>query len=254
MDERTPALDVTVRSAPALEDLRREELAAFEKTAGIRFKSIELLNLSFIHRSTVNETGQRADNERLEFLGDAVLGAAAAELLYSRLAGKPEGDLAKAKSVVVSEASLAERALELGIDAMLVLGRGEANSGGRTKPAILADAFEALIGAYFLDSGYSAAAEFIASQLGPEIDRVLANRHQKDYKTLLQELSQRLYRRYPDYRLIKKSGPDHARIFWMDVTVEGVVYGPGQGVNKKAAEQDAARQAYEALNPDPAAP
>jgi len=222
-------------------------LAAFLKAAGIRFKSFELLNLSFMHRSVSNESNCKINNERLEFLGDAILGAVTANLLYQNLKDKNEGDLAKVKSVVVSEDVLSAVAMELRIDNILILGRGEELSGGRTKKAILADALEALIGAIYLDSGYKNAFAFVSRFISPEIDRVLENRHYQDYKSLLQEFCQRLYKKYPEYKLIKRSGPEHARVFWIEVTVNGTVYGPATGTNKKSAEREAAKLAYEAL-------
>jgi ribonuclease-3 len=222
-------------------------LAAFAKTAGVRFRRLELLNLSFVHRSVTNESERRQNNERLEFLGDSILGAVTATLLYQGLADRSEGELAKIKSVVGSEAILSGIARELQIDRLLILGRGEELTGGRTKNAILADALEALIGAIYLDSGYKAAQNFISAYIGVEIERVLDNRHHLDYKSLLQELSQRLYRKYPVYRLLKRSGPEHERFFWTEVLVNEQPFGPGMGKNKKTAEQEAARIAYEAL-------
>ncbi len=189
----------------------------------------------------------KSNNERLEFLGDAVLGAVSATILYERLGGKSEGDLAKIKSVVVSEDSLSGIARELQIDSLLILGKGEELSGGRTKKAILADALEALIGALYLDGGFKIAYAFVRKFIEPEIDRVLSDRHKKDYKTLLQEYSQHRFRSYPAYILLKRTGPDHQRLFWMEVTVNGAAYGPGTGKNKKEAEQEAARMAYESL-------
>jgi ribonuclease-3 len=230
-----------------LDSERKKALAAFLKTAGIRFKSLGLLNLSFMHRSVSNESDYKLNNERLEFLGDAVLGAVSATLLYARLAGRPEGELAKIKAVVVSEEVLAGIARELQIDTLLLLGKGEENSGGRTKKAILADALEALIGALYLDSGYKAVFPFVSRFIDPEISRVQENRHYQDYKSLLQELCQRRFHGYPVYRLQKRSGPEHDRIFWMEVSVNGEVYGPGMGRSKKAAEQEAAKTAFETL-------
>ncbi|AEF83178.1 ribonuclease III [Leadbettera azotonutricia] len=227
-------------------------MAAFLKTAGVRFKSMELLNLSFMHRSISNELDRALNNERLEFLGDSILGAITATLLYERLSDRPEGDLAKIKSVVVSEDILSGVARELQIDTLLILGKGEENSGGRSKNAILADALEAIIGAIYLDSGYKAAFAFVVSFMEAEISRVLEKRHHQDYKSLLQELCQRLYHNYPVYRLLKRSGPDHARLFWMEVIVSDIAYGPGTGRNKKTAEQEAAKMAYEALEKDSA--
>jgi ribonuclease-3 len=236
-----------VPAYPALDAERKKTLAVFQKTAGIRFKSLELLNLSLIHRSVSNEAGFKFNNERLEFLGDAVLGAVTASLLYERLTDKNEGELAKIKSVVVSEDVLAGVARELQIDTILLLGHGEELTGGRNKKAILADALEALIGALYLDSGYKSAYALVRRCMDPEINRALDKRHYQDYKSLLQELSQRLSRTYPVYRLLKRSGPEHARLFLMEVTVNGQVFGPGMGRNKKSAEQEAAKMAYERL-------
>ena len=226
---------------------RKKQLAAFQKNTGFRFKSLELLNLSFIHRSVSNETSCRLNNERLEFLGDSILGAACATLLYQKYTDKTEGDLAKIKSVAVSEEVLSSIARVLQLDTMLLLGKGEELSGGRNKKAILADALEALIGALYLDSGYKAAFAFINRCLVPEINRITENDYHRDYKSLLQELCQHNHRVYPKYHLIKCSGPDHERMFWIEVHVGDSVYGPGIGRNKKSAEQEAARIAYQTL-------
>ena len=230
-----------------LDSVRKKVLRDFLKAARIRFKSLELLNLSFMHRSVSNESNLKVNNERLEFLGDAVLGSVAANLLYKMLSNNPEGDLAKVKSVVVSEDVLSAVALELRLDTLLILGRGEELSGGRTKKAILADALEALIGAIYLDSGYKSAFDFVETFLEAEIERVLENRHQRDYKSLLQEFCQRNFKSYPAYRLVKSTGPEHSRIFWSEVTVNNKTYGPSIGPNKKSAEREAAKLAWEAL-------
>ena len=235
---------------PALEPGRKKILAAFLKSVEIRFKSLELLNLSFMHRSVSNESNHKFNNERLEFLGDAVLGAVVANLLYQTLGDKNEGELAKVKSVVVSEDILSAVALELRIDTLLLLGKGEELSGGRSKKAILADALEALIGAIYLDSGYENAFDFVSRFINAEIERVLENRHFQDYKSLLQELCQRRFKNYPSYHLVKRTGPEHARVFWVEVSVNNEVFGPAIGNNKKSAEREAAKLAYEALNRD----
>jgi len=222
-------------------------LAAFQKTAGIRFKSPGLLNLSFIHRSLTNETGCRQNNERLEFLGDSVLGMICAELLYQKFPEKTEGELAKLKSVAVCEDILSVAALSLGIDAMLLLGKGEELTGGRQKKAILADTLEAVIGALYLDSGFKSAFTFVSRFFVPEIEKISKNNYHRDYKSLLQEFSMENFRTYPVYNLVKRSGPDHEQVFWIEVTVNGVVYGPCSGRNKKTAEREAARTAWQAL-------
>ena len=200
-----------------------------------------------MHRSVSNETGNKANNERLEFLGDSILGAVCATLLYKTYKDKSEGELAKIKSVVVSEDILSGIALGLQIDRMLLLGKGEELSGGRTKKAILADAMEALIGALYLDSGYKAAFDFVSACINPEISKVTGDNYHKDYKSIFQEYCQRNFRCYPEYRIVKRSGPEHDRTFWIEVSINETVYGTGTGRNKKSAEQEAAKGAWEKL-------
>jgi ribonuclease-3 len=200
-----------------------------------------------MHRSVSNETGNKANNERLEFLGDSVLGVVCATLLYQSYKDKAEGELAKIKAVVVSEDILSGIALGLQIDKMLLLGKGEEMSGGRAKKAILADAMEALIGALYLDSGYKAAFDFVSGCIQPEIDKVTGLNYHKDYKSILQEYCQREYHCYPEYVMVKRTGPEHDRTFWMEVRIRDKVYGAGTGRNKKSAEQEAAKAAWEQI-------
>jgi ribonuclease III len=200
-----------------------------------------------MHRSVSNETSNKSNNERLEFLGDSILGAVCATLLYQAYKDKAEGELAKIKAVVVSEDILSGIALNLGIDKMLLLGKGEEMSGGRTKKAILADALEALIGALYLDSGYKPAFDFVSDCIQPEIDKVTGTNYHKDYKSILQEYCQREYRCYPEYVVVKRTGPEHDRTFWMEVRIGDKVYGAGTGRNKKSAEQEAAKTAWEQI-------
>lgn len=235
-------------SKSALSHERKTELLSFERTAGARFKDLDLLNLAFTHRSCANEDPSHSqNNERLEFLGDSVLGMVVATYLYEILADKLEGELARVKSYVVSEEALAIIAKRLGVDRYLLIGKGEELSGGREKKALLADAMEAIIGAFYLDSGYESAERFVLSLVEPEIEKFLQNRHRKDYKTILQEYLQKYHRCYPKYILVRKTGPDHDRTFWMSCGVGGVEYGPAQGKNKKEAEQSAAKEAYDAI-------
>jgi len=201
-----------------------------------------------MHRSVSNEATNKSSNERLEFLGDSILGAVCATLLYQSFAQSPEGELAKIKAVVVCEDTLSEIAKNLHVDEMLLLGKGEELSGGRNKKAILADAMEAIIGAIYLDSGYKAAFDFVSRCIKPEISKSGTTNYHKDYKSLLQEYCQREFRCYPEYLMVKRSGPEHERIFWMDVRIDGTVYGSGTGTNKKSAEQEAAKAAWEHLN------
>ena len=234
---------------PAVSGERRKELVLFQNHAGIRFKSLELLNLAFSHRSYANEiAGDVDNNEKLEFFGDSVLGLVVSEYLLFALWGKTEGDMAKIKSFVVSEEVLASIAKRLRVDNFILIGKGEEYSGGRSKKAILADCLEAIIGAYYIDSGFKMSREFIRQQLIPEIQKVVEDKHKKDYKTLLQEFVQKKYRSYPKYRVVQRKGPDHNRTFYIEVQVSNATYGPGTGKNKKEAEQSAASIAYQALN------
>jgi len=230
---------------------RKKELQLFERHAGIRFHELEFLNQAFTHRSFANELGETAENnERLEFLGDSVLGLAVSEYLYETLPDQPEGELARIKSFVVSEASLSEISRKLRVDNYILIGRGEEYSGGRTKKAILADCLEAIIGAYYLDSGFLPSRKFVHDMLIPEINKVLENKHAKDYKTLLQEYVQKRMKTYPKYKVVQKTGPDHDRTFWIEVHVGDRSFGAGKGKNKKEAEQEAARIAYEGMHAD----
>jgi ribonuclease-3 len=232
----------------ALPTERKKELQLFERHAGLRFRELESLNQAFTHRSYANELSDTvANNERLEFLGDSVLGMVVSEYLYERLPDQPEGELARIKSFVVSEASLSEIAKRLRVDNYILIGKGEEYSGGRSKKAILADALEAIIGAYYLDSGFLPARKFVLAILIPEITKVLENRHAKDYKTLLQELVQKRMKTYPKYKVAQKSGPDHDRTFTIEVHIGERSFGSGRGKNKKEAEQEAARIAFETL-------
>lgn len=227
---------------------RKSELAVFQKAANLRFKNLELLNLALTHRSCGNEDPLHAqNNERLEFLGDAVLGVVTASCLYNLLPDRSEGELARVKSYVVSEEVLSAQAATLGINRFILLGKGEEQSGGRDKKAILADAMEAVIGACYLDAGFEAANRFVLSLVEPEVLKVLQNRHRKDYKTILQEYMQKYRHGYPLYSLVKRTGPDHDRTFWISCAVGSEVYGPVTGKSKKEAEQNAAKEAYDAI-------
>ncbi len=224
-------------------------LDVFQKNLSIRFKTIELLDTAFHHRSFSNEIENvTGNNERLEFLGDAVLGLIVTNYLYSTMQNEAEGVLAKIKSVVVSEATLSEIALRIGIDACLSLGRGEEKSGGRQKKAILADALEAVIGAFYLDSGLKETERLVISILKDEINKVHENTHIKDYKTLLQEYYQKKNKMVPKYSMDKKTGPDHNQTFWVTVSLGATTYGPKSGKSKKEAEQAVAKFALESLN------
>lgn len=233
---------------PLISDRRRKELQLFERKIGIRFRRTGLLNLAFSHRSYANEFGSSVDdNEKLEFLGDSILGFIISEYLFLSLPGRSEGEMAKIKSFVVSENSLTNIAKSLKVENYILIGKGEEYSGGRNKKAILADCMEAIIGAYYIDSGFKAVRNLVQRLFIPKVEVVLADRHQKDYKTLLQEFVQQEFKTYPQYRIVKRRGPDHDRTFWIEVEVRNISYGPGKGKNKKEAEQEAAGMAYKAL-------
>ena len=230
---------------PEINQSRKRELLLFQNHAELRFRKLDFLNLAFCHRSYANESHNNIDNnEKLEFLGDSVLGLVASEYLFYLLPDKAEGELARIKSFVVSENILSAIARKIKIDNYILIGRGEEYSGGRSKKAILADCLEAIIGAYYLDSGLKDTRVFILTHIVPEIMKVIEDRHDKDYKTLFQEFVQKKYKTYPKYKLIKKIGPDHDKTFVVEVKIKEKTLGCGEGKNKKTAEQNAARIAY----------
>ena len=198
------------------------------------------------HRSWCAETPGAHSNERLEFLGDAVLGLVVTDHIFRAYPELPEGELAKVRATVVSAAALAEVAAELELGDALLLGKGEDASGGREKPSILADALEGLIGALYLDGGWAASQEFVLRLLGERISEAAAGPGGQDYKTRLQELSARHYDTLPHYD-VADEGPDHAKRFFATVSVAGAARGTGEGRSKKQAEQAAARAAWEGL-------
>jgi ribonuclease-3 len=206
----------------------------------------ELFERALSHRSWCAETPGSASNERLEFLGDAVLGLVVTDHLFRTYPALPEGELAKVRASVVNSAALAEVAASLDIGDALLLGKGEGQSGGREKPSILADAMEALIGAVYLDRGWRAADDLVMRLLGDRIEEAAAGPGGQDYKTRLQELCARRFDALPDYE-VNDEGPDHAKRFDAVVSVAGIRRGMGHGRSKKQAEQAAARIAWEQL-------
>ncbi|MGL4986784.1 MAG: ribonuclease III [Treponemataceae bacterium] len=231
-----------------LSSQQKNFLLQFQKKLGLRFKNLSLLNLAFHHRSFSNEsTAGKINNEKLEFLGDAVLGMVVAAYLYEVMSDKAEGDLAKIKSFVVCENTLSEIARRMGVDEGLILGKGEELSGGRKKKALLADALEAIIGAVYLDAGYKIVQNFVLSFIIDEVEKVVNNKHSRDYKTMLQEFCQKKYKLCPVYELDKKIGPEHDHTFWINLKISDKIFGPACGKNKKEAEQAAARLAWDFL-------
>ena len=206
----------------------------------------DLLREALAHRSWCAEHGGMSSNERLEFLGDAVLGLVVTDHIFATYPELPEGELAKVRASVVNASSLAEVAAELGVGDAVLLGKGEDQSGGREKPSILADAMEALIGAIYLDRGWDAAERLVMSLLGDRIEQAAAGPGGQDYKTRLQELCARSFEQLPVYTVLDQ-GPDHAKAFDAAVHVLGKCRGRGRGRSKKQPEQAAARVAWEDL-------
>lgn len=213
---------------------------------GIVFHDVNLLEQAFTHSSYVNEHRylKLSDNERLEFLGDAVLELIVSQYLYRQFPALPEGKLTKMRAAIVCEDSLSKFAKECHFDRYILLGKGEENSGGRQRPALLCDLFEAFLGALFLDQQVAVAKKFIAEVIFPKIDAG-AFSHEMDHKTHLQEVLQRQGDVTIEYRLVNEEGPAHDQIFSVEVYVDTQLIGRGQGKSKKLAEQDAAEKALQ---------
>jgi ribonuclease-3 len=215
---------------------------------GYRFQTPALLEDALTHKSHLNEAPDpsRRDNERLEFLGDAVLDLVISEALLSQFPEAPEGTLSKLRARIVSEAALSQVARRLDLGGALHLGRGEELTGGRDKASLLADALEAVIAAIYLDGGLSAARSVVLSAFADMLDN-LSRVAATDYKTELQEICQRRFGGLPVYRVLGESGPDHHKQFEVELSIHGEVYGLGAGRSKKEAEQQAAKQALDRL-------
>jgi ribonuclease-3 len=220
-----------------------------QDTLGIAFRDLSLLQQALVHRSYLNENPDFAlpSNERLEFLGDALLGFVVAEKLYRGFPHLSEGEMTKLRAALVRKETLARLASSLGLGAYLYMGRGEEASGGRTRQSTLASALEAVMGAILMDQGFAAAQEFVLRLLDGEIHRATAGRLTADYKSQLQEIVQARYHVTPLYRTIEEVGPDHAKAFTVEVTVDDSVIGMGRGKSKRMAEKEAARDALERL-------
>jgi ribonuclease-3 len=220
----------------------------FQKKIGYSFKSESLLTQAFTHRSFLNENRElaREHNERLEFLGDAVLELVVTEFLYAKYPEKPEGELTAYRAALVNTQSISESAAKLGMNEYLLLSRGEARDTGRARQIILANAFEALIGAIYLDAGYEKAQKFIAAQLFDKTDEVVEKRLWQDAKSRLQEISQEQSGITPKYELLDQSGPDHNKRFVVGAYIGTEKVATGEGRSKQEAEQDAAQKALAA--------
>lgn len=221
------------------------DFAPFEAKIGFIFTDRRLIEAAFTHRSYLNENRApgREHNERLEFLGDAVLELVVTEFLYKKYPEKPEGELTAYRAALVNTISIADAATKLGMNEFLLLSRGEAKDTGRARNIILANAFEALIGAIYLDAGYGAAYAFIESQLFHKTDDVVEKRLWQDAKSRLQEIAQEKVSVTPTYELVNQTGPDHDKRFVVAVFLGSDKTALGEGRSKQEAEQDAAGKA-----------
>lgn len=221
-----------------------------ETAIGYRFRNIQLLHNALTHSSYANERWHNSllSNERLEFLGDSVLGMLVAEYLYRNFPDRPEGELTRMRADMVCEQTLAAAANKIGIGEHLMLGHGEERLGGRNRNSILADAMESVIAACFLDGGIQAALKVVQQFILVEVP--VTKLHNVDYKTQLQELVQQKKNQVLSYALVGESGPDHDKKFDVEVSLNGSVVGSGSGSSKKRAEQNAAASAIEKLFPD----
>jgi ribonuclease III len=209
----------------------------------VSFGDPALREAALTHRSYAFENGLETTNERLEFLGDSVLGIVVTDMAYREFPELPEGSLAKLRAAIVNMNALSDVARSLDLGALILLGKGEEQSGGRNKSSILADALEAVFGAVYLDLGLDAARALIERLFRPRMEAYVRGEGDRDFKTLLQEIASQELRAMPEYRL-EEQGPDHEKEFTATVYLGGERYGAGRGRSKKEAEQQAAREAY----------
>jgi len=225
------------------------DLAVLQQTLGIEFNDASLLEQALIHSSYLNENPGlvQISNERLEFLGDAVLGLVVAEKLYQDYSHFAEGEMTRLRSALVRREALARMARAIGLGDYLYLGRGEESTDGRNKPVNLASALEAVIAAVFIDQGLSIARDFILRLLDKELQKIIRQDTVVDYKSQLQELTQSREQQIPTYHVVETTGPDHGKTFTVEVRLGEVVLGTGSGKSKKLAETEAARSALEQM-------
>jgi ribonuclease-3 len=239
-----------------MDDQRRQTLGELEATLGYRFTDIALLDNALTHRSFINENvglGLK-DNERLEFLGDAVLELTVSDMLMLKFPDHAEGELSKLRASVVNEQPLAELARRFRIGEFLLLGRGEETSLGRMKPSLLANAFESIVAAMYLDAGFDRTAAFVGRLFEPLIEEGAKSARYRDYKTAAQEVCQMRFHEIPRYTVLSETGPDHDKRFEIGLVLGERVIATGKGRNKKEAEQRAAQAALEEFHgtpPDP---
>lgn len=257
MDRQIPDLGVGCLTLPEFQEVfmsdaqgirEPETPQEFARRLGLPFTDILLLNRALTHRSYLNEHPDALeDNERLEFLGDAVLDFLVGAWLYNHFPEMSEGELTRMRSALVRTDTLADFALQIGLNEVIRLGKGEDEGGGRSRPAILCGAFEALVGALYIEAGFAAVSEFIEPLLQEASERILDAHEDHDAKSRFQEWAQAQGKGTPLYRTVSAQGPDHDKTFQVEVVLDGVVYGHGEGKSKQAAAKEAARDALLSL-------
>lgn len=238
---------LTRKKSLSQEDINH--LKPLEDKLGYAFSDLKLIKKALSHKSYSNEKRlNRLDhNERLEYLGDAVLELCISDLLIHQFPESREGEMSKIRASLVNETALAEKARTIKLGQYLFLGKGEEQGQGREKNSLVSDAFEALLGASYLDGGFGVAARIVKQLFFDDIERATKEDINRDYKTKLQEEAQTRYKEAPDYRLVSQQGPDHDKIFQVDVFMNGQKFSVGTGKSKKQAEQNAAKNALELL-------
>ncbi len=223
------------------------DLSELEKKLKIPFNNADLFRNAFVHRSFLNEHPEEKlpNNERLEFLGDSVLSFVVSQYLYENFPGHPEGDLTNFRASLVNARALSVIAKGLDLGSYLLLSRGEEASGGRDRQYLLANTFEALLGAIYLDKGVEVAQKFVLEQVIPYLPQIIESKLYKDFKSLLQEQSQEKTGTTPTYKVLKEVGPDHSKTFTMGVFLQDKLLAEGLGQSKQQAEQEAAKKALE---------
>jgi len=239
----------TQLSGPKKRKNRYRQLSKLQNIIKVKFKNKSLLNRALTHRSFVNESGSvDDDNERLEYLGDSVLGLVVNEYLFKHFEEYPEGNLAKIKSAVVSEETLAKVAKAMNLGSFIFMGKGEEQSGGRQRSSILANTLEAVIGAVYLDSGLKESRKFVLSLLKKDIERIDNLTYLRDPKTTLQEYVQKKYKNRPIYEVVDELGPDHEKEFIVKLIINGKTITSGRGSSKRKAEMNVARDILKKIN------
>ncbi|WKZ31285.1 MAG: ribonuclease III [Candidatus Dojkabacteria bacterium] len=230
--------------------MREKELLEFSAKIGVTFNDLALLNEALTHRSFLNEnrSGPQSNNERMEFLGDAVLELIVSEHLFHAYTDHPEGDLTSFRAATVKTESLAEESRKIEAGKYLQMSKGEEATGGKDKDYLLANVYESILGAIYMDQGYEACKKFVEATLLPKITNIVENRLDIDSKTKFQEVAQRMYRITPTYKLITAEGPDHEKQFTMAVMVGKHEMGQGTGPSKQKAEESAATEALNKLD------